>query len=130
MKRTPLKRGTKPMRRTRLRPRSDRAAAAQVERRRNMHGAYGWKADCVGRAILPACPTRPHPAATAHEPGKRSQGADPTDPAQAIPLCAVGHRWVHDHPRAASGLRTAAGVPFLILSYADRARSRGAAGSS
>jgi hypothetical protein len=108
LKRTPLRRGRP------LRARSDRAARRQAKRARNMHDAYGWKADCRGRGIIPVCPTRPHPAATAHEPGKRSQGADPTDPAQAIPVCEVGHRWIHDHPAQATELHTAAGQPFLI----------------
>jgi hypothetical protein len=38
----------------------------------------------------------------AHEPEKRSQGADETDPEQCIALCAFHHRWVHDHPRLAA----------------------------
>ena len=32
-----------------------------------------------------------------HEPGKRSQGADPTDPEQVIPLCRACHDHIHTH---------------------------------
>lgn len=85
-----------------------------------MREAFGWAdVPCAGAGILPPCSGHraghQHRADAPHEPRKRSQGADPTDPAQAIPLCFDGHRWVHDHPRQASELRTAAGRPFLIL---------------
>lgn len=125
LRRTSLKRGSSTLKRTRLRPRSDRAAAGLAERRRNMRDAFGWKPDCAGRGIIPHCPVWPHPADTAHEPGKRSQGADPTDPAQAIPLCDDSHAWVHGNPATAAGLSTRDGVPFLILGYADGARPSG-----
>ncbi len=36
-----------------------------------------------------------------HEPGHRSQGADPTDPEQCVTLCRGHHSWVHDHPKEA-----------------------------
>jgi hypothetical protein len=39
-----------------------------------------------------------------HEPGHRSQGADPTDPDQCVALCRAHHDWVHDHPLRAAPL--------------------------
>lgn len=109
LRRTPLKRGKG------LRPKSDRAAQILADRRRRMREHFGPRPDCWGEGILPTCPRRPHRADTSHEPGKRSQGADPADPAQAIPVCDDGHRWIHDHPAAASGLSARDGRPFLIL---------------
>jgi hypothetical protein len=113
-----VKRG-KPMRRTPLRRRSERAWQRQAERQRNMILAYGHIPDCEGRGILPVCPPHNssyrHVADDAHEPGKRSQGADPTDPTQALPVCRTGHDWIHAHPAEAAKLSTRAGRPFLIL---------------
>jgi hypothetical protein len=80
-----------------------------------MSERYGPHPDCHGRGIIPACPIWPHFADDAHEPRKRSQGADETDPDQGIPLCRRGHDWVHDHPRQASELQAADGRAFLIL---------------
>ena len=39
-----------------------------------------------------------HRADDLHEPGKRSQGADPSDAGSVIPLCREHHDWVHRHP--------------------------------
>ena len=33
-----------------------------------------------------------------HEPGHRSQGADPTDPDQCVAICRAHHDWAHTHP--------------------------------
>lgn len=40
-----------------------------------------------------------------HEPGHRSQGADPTDPTQCVLICRYHHTWVHDHPNYAKQLQ-------------------------
>ena len=39
-----------------------------------------------------------------HEPGHRSQGADPTDPDQCVCVCRHHHSWAHEHPVAAKVL--------------------------
>jgi hypothetical protein len=39
-----------------------------------------------------------------HEPGHRSQGADPTDPDQCVALARGCHDWVHGHPLIAKAL--------------------------
>ena len=35
----------------------------------------------------------------AHEPAKRSHGADPTNPDECICLCRRHHNWAHAHPK-------------------------------
>jgi hypothetical protein len=40
-----------------------------------------------------------------HEPGHRSQGADPTDPTACICLCRGHHDYAHAHPRFAKALK-------------------------
>jgi hypothetical protein len=81
-----------------------------------MREAFGYgPVPCHGAGLLPPCPNWWHRADAPHEPRKRSQGADPTDPAQAMPLCFAGHRWVHDHPAMAAQLRTRDGRAFLLL---------------
>ena len=39
-----------------------------------------------------------------HEPGHRSQGADPTDPSQAVAICRGHHDFVHQNPIVAKAL--------------------------
>lgn len=39
-----------------------------------------------------------------HEPGHRSQGADPTDPAQCVLVCRLHHDYVHNWPLLASAI--------------------------
>jgi hypothetical protein len=109
MKRTPLKR------KTGLKSQSDKAKAKAAERKRNMLAAFGPRPDCQGWTRIPVCPITPHPYDDFHEPVRRSQGADPTDSAQVIPLCRAAHDWVHANPRKASERVTAAGRPFLVL---------------
>jgi hypothetical protein len=109
VKRTPLKR------KTGLKPQSDKAKAKAVERRVNLLETFGYKPDCEGWTRLPVCPINRHAADDGHEPVRRSQGADPADPAQVIPLCRAAHDWVHANPRKASERYTAAGRPFLVL---------------
>jgi hypothetical protein len=111
MRRTPMRRG-----RSRLRPISDRQRQRQQDREQNLLAVLGRYPDCAGLvAGVPACPNWTHGATDGHEPRKRSQGADPTDPQQVIPLCRRAHRWVHDHPADAARLRTGTGQPLLIL---------------
>jgi hypothetical protein len=107
-RRSPLRRG-KPLR---ARP-AGRAREQAAERRRNMIEAFGVKPDCAGWKLIPACPRDPHPADVPHEPGMRSHGADPTDPEQAIPLCADGHEWVHANPAHARRICAPDGRAFL-----------------
>lgn len=59
----------------------------------------GWPGSPVW--LHPVCGQR---ADDLHEPGKRSQGADITNPAQVIPLCREHHRWTHEHPAEAAKL--------------------------
>lgn len=54
-------------------------------------------------------------ATQVHEPGKRSQQADPTDPEQCIALCGSHHEWIHAHPRLAAFLGLLASVKYDAL---------------
>lgn len=78
------------MRRTPIRPVSKRRAAQNRVRAR-------LRAEMVGKpceAQLAGCA---YTGTEHHEPGKRSQGADPTDPAQMIWVCRLCHSWIHEH---------------------------------
>lgn len=112
MKRTSLKR------RKGIRPQSERARAKAAERAEALPAHFGHRPDCAGSSRIPAagCPIYPHPADDGHEPRKRSQGADPADPSQVIPLCRAAHDWVHANPANAAGRYTRDGRAFLILS--------------
>jgi hypothetical protein len=113
MRRTPLRRGRP------LRGRSTKATERLAERRRRWRERYGVRPDCWTEGIVPACPRWPHRAETGHEPARRSQGADETDPAQGFPICDLGHRWIHDHPAEAARLRTRDGRALLVLDSPD-----------
>lgn len=56
---------------------------------------------------------------TAHEPGLRSHGADPTDPAQAVCVCYRHHTFAHAHPRLAQVL----GLISYPISHVTEVRS-------
>ena len=43
-------------------------------------------------------------AADLHEPGKRSQGADPSNADSVIPLCREHHIWTTEHPLEATAM--------------------------
>lgn len=98
-----MKRSPMPPRRTRLRSTSDIARKRRIQpmsksyrqtntsRRKNMIAAYGQNPECQARWDE-GCSGW---ADDAHEPGMRSRGADPTDPAQAIPVCRHCHGEIH-----------------------------------
>lgn len=105
MKRTPLKRSFAPLKRTPL---------ARVSKKR--HSLSAARRACVEIVLARdgGCVVRPRVSdiifydmgtcwgpLDVHEPGHRSQGADPTDPEQCITLCRGHHSWAHDHPKQA-----------------------------
>jgi hypothetical protein len=108
-RRTPLRRGRP------LRPRSAKATEQAVERKRNLLETFGYYPLCAGWKIIPACVPWQHHAEDGHEPRKRSQGADPTDPQQVIPVCRRAHDWIGEHPAEAARLRARDGRVFLLL---------------
>src|SRR5687767_8919820 len=87
------------MNRKPLRPMSAKRRKAQAERRRNMLAAFGENPRCQAMYFSPDCKGW---ADDAHEPRMRSRGADPTDPAQAIPVCRECHRRIHAEPALAT----------------------------
>jgi len=61
-----------------------------------------WNVRCaaLGRDPLHAC----WGPLDVHEPGHRSQGADPTDPEQCVAVCRGCHSFLHAHPLLAKEL--------------------------
>lgn len=98
------------MKRTRLRPRSDKAIARDEARRACVAAVIARDKGCMfQRAVgaysgyireleLPPSWQWCDGPLDAHEPRERSHGADPTDPDQAVCLCRKHHDWVHAHP--------------------------------
>src|SRR5262249_55259452 len=109
VKRSPLKRGQPPKRKTRL-----RQQGRKVEREKDALAVFrlelkarGWceaqgMADSYGQ---PVCgQTRLHRGSHAHHvwPEDRDRGVH--DPARALFLCSVSHSWAHTHPADAKRL--------------------------
>lgn len=105
MKRTPLKRSTTSLKRTPLAKVSKKRQSLSEARRRCVETVLARDGGCVMRARVSdiifynmhAC----WGPVDVHEPGHRSQGADPTDPDQCVALCRSHHDWAHNHPREA-----------------------------
>jgi hypothetical protein len=55
---------------------------------------HGFTSNMVSVFDVPVC----YGPLDVHEPARRSQGADPTDPDQCVLLCRQHHSWVHAHP--------------------------------
>lgn len=116
LKRSPMPRSTKPMKRSRLAPMSEKrreqiparqACVAAVIKRDG--GCLFWRRfnDSGGEArdLLRLCPPGlqvsrcSYPwVLDAHEPARRSHGADPTNPDECVCLCRYHHTYVHEHP--------------------------------
>lgn len=116
MKRVPLRRSTKPLKRTRLRPVSERRREVNAERARLQEEAWGprpWKcaferyvlaAMCVGSVTvndarsLPQC----HGPVAGHEKLSRSRAgrtdANLLNVADQEPLCSLHNEWVESNP--------------------------------
>lgn len=82
------------MRRSRLRPRSAKAAIEAVERRRLVAEHLRLNPVCV----YPGCGCD---AADVHEPLTRARGGSIDDPSNMIGLCRRHHDYVHTHPAEA-----------------------------
>lgn len=78
------------MKRTPLRPVSKRRAAQNRTRSR-------LRAEMVGKPCEAQIEGCAYTGTEHHEPGKRSQGADPTDPAQMIWVCRPCHSHIHEN---------------------------------
>ena len=99
------------MKKTRLKPVSEKKLAERPARAACVAVVLERDGGCVFRRYLakhgvtPAkifAPAECGGGFEAHEPAKRSQGADSTNPDECICLCRTHHRWVHDHPAAAT----------------------------
>jgi hypothetical protein len=101
------------MKRSPLRPMSAERRASLPARRKCVEIVLARDKGCVlpsrwnpeGWPWITVVPPRPcWGPLDVHEPGHRSQGADPTDPSQAVCLCRGCHDWVHAHPLIAKAL--------------------------
>lgn len=120
MKRSPLRRGTPLERRTPLRGGTPLVRKPLRARSKKTEALYRIRRSLVAALLAerPVCERCGSARSTdVHEPQMRSRGADITDPTQCVCLCRACHRWIHDHPAAA----TAEG--WLIPSWAAREAS-------
>ncbi len=117
---TPLDTGRKPLpRRSALKRISPKRQATLAARRSCVEQVIERDGGCVfGRffaaAGIPVVTECSGPL-TAHEPAKRSHGADPTNPDEAVALCRRHHEFAHHNVRIAEGvglLERAAGYPI------------------
>ncbi len=95
MKRTALKRSTKPMRK-----RSKKTEARYAGTDGKGEGRRAFVARILtARTTCEACGEQP--ATDVHEKLRRSAGGSITDDANVLALCRPCHEWVHHHPEAA-----------------------------
>lgn len=106
-RRTPLKRGAPPERKTRLRPVSKKREALNRARRAFVAGFLAAHPRCqAGPLILPVdhrhrCHLH---SVDVHEVVTRARGGDILDPGNCRAICRACHDWIHEHPAAATGL--------------------------
>ena len=100
MKRSPLKPGTPPERRTRLRQRSRKRQRQMRLRRRVVAEALLRDGGCVAAALVPEVEC--WGPLDGHEIRRRSQDPDAWLNLDLIrTVCRAHHSWLHDHPAVA-----------------------------
>ncbi len=97
------------MKRSPLSPISAKRRAKLAARRACVEAVLERDRGCVFprrafAADFPICAPLCYGVLDVHEPGKRSQGADPTDPDQCVALCRTHHRLVHANPQLGASL--------------------------
>lgn len=96
------------MKRTRIKPRSDKRASEDQERKRVALETFGESPNCgaclmlVEVGVFPAQTGCNGRATEVHEPLTRARGGSITDPANMVPLSRECHRWLHAHPLIAT----------------------------
>lgn len=93
----PLRRLSPLRRRTRLRPMSAKRQAIAADRRAFVERILRERPICE----FPRCLNR---SEHVHEKLLRSRGGDILDPLNVRAICGKCHRWIHDHPKAATSL--------------------------
>ena len=107
MKRSPLRRGNPPERRTPLRQVSAKRAKVQRLRRVMVAEELAKRELCEAGARITQAgyDARCHGLAVElHEPLTRARGGSILDPANTVAICRSCHDWVHVNPAAATGL--------------------------
>ena len=95
MKRTPLRRISKKrakVQRQRARMVSEELAKRELCEAGSIIYLHGKQARCAGLAV------------ELHEPLTRARGGSILDPDNTVAICRNCHRWIHDHPEAATEL--------------------------
>ena len=96
MKRTPLRRISK--KRAKVQRQRARMVSEELELRPTCEVGHivWWRSDapniCLGRS------------SELHEPLTRARGGSILDPDNTVAICRNCHRWIHDHPEAATEL--------------------------
>lgn len=95
VRKVPMRRGTTQLKRTRLKPRSDKTA--------RLYRTLRVPLVKLLLKTIPICQRCSQaPSTDVHEPLLRSRGGDPLDPAQCVALCRPCHSWIHANPAEAT----------------------------
>lgn len=102
MKRTPMKRSDKPMKRSSIRPVSSKRHAENRERRKVMAEMFGpresWKCSVSGTMLVVGLMGPCYGPVNGHEILTRGRGGSITDPSNIILLCDRHNEWASSHP--------------------------------
>lgn len=98
MKRTPLKRGTSQLKRTRLNTTSWKRKKANNERAKVLEDLRKRMPWCAAQ-IIRRCTNEPQDG---HEILTRGRGGSITDRANILMVCRLCHNWITEHPKEAT----------------------------
>ncbi len=107
MKRSPLRRGKPPARRTPLRQVSPKRAKQQRLRREIVRSELARRELCEAGAVITHAGHNARCnglAVELHEPLTRARGGSILDPANTVAICRSCHDWIHVNPAAATNL--------------------------
>ena len=107
MKRSPLRRGRPPTRRTPLRQVSPKRARRERLRREMVRSELARRELCEAGVVITHAGhnARCHGLAVElHEPLTRARGGSILDPANTVAICRSCHDWIHVNPAAATNL--------------------------
>jgi len=98
-----LKRGTSRLKRTRLKPISDKRREEIPERQKTLEVVFARdKRQCRAAAFFPDMPCQG--PLDGHEPLSRARGGNPLDPDEVVTVCRGHHDHIHAHPEESAAL--------------------------
>lgn len=113
-RRTPLKRGAPPERRTRLRPVSKKREKVNRARRELVAGLLAQRPRCEARDLIFVVDDKHRCnlwSCDIHEVVTRARGGSILDPDNCRAICRACHDWIHDHPKQATSIGLLASKP-------------------